>query len=280
MNIFILDKNLEDRNSLINIIKKENLGFILGEGSNILEEKSLILDTELDLLIWDPINNQDEYKVIEEIKAANKNFKFIVISNDTSKEIVEKSYKNGAEYYIYKPINDFEVKSIVSKVKKETREVEKLKEIRKTINDFLYISSNKESIDKWEKCLSSIILKLGIVGEKGTEDIVKIIKFVIDNKINISETSIREICSKLTSKPRNMEQRIRRAINVAMVNVANLGIEDYMNDIFVEYSNTLFNFQQIKKEMDYIRGKSKERGHINMKKFLSGIRVVCENYSN
>jgi len=53
-----------------------------------------------------------------------------------------------------------------------------------------------------------------------------------------------------------------------------------MNETFVEYSNTLFNFEQIKKEMDYIRGKSNIKGSINMKKFLSGLCILCEKYNN
>lgn len=73
---------------------------------------------------------------------------------------------------------------------------------------------------------------------------------------------------------------MRRAINVAMTNIASLGIEDYMNETFVEYSNTLFNFEQIKREMDYIRGKSYEKGSINMKKFISGVCTLCESFNN
>ncbi len=53
---------------------------------------------------------------------------------------------------------------------------------------------------------------------------------------------------------------MRRTIGMAMSNIANLGIEDYMNEIFVEFSNTLFNFEQVRREMEYIRGgKNKKR---------------------
>ena len=48
-------------------------------------------------------------------------------------------------------------------------------------------------------------------------------------------------------------------------------IEDYMNEIFTEYSNGLFNFEQVKIEMDFIRGKSQKRGKVNLKKFIDGI---------
>lgn len=50
-----------------------------------------------------------------------------------------------------------------------------------------------------------------------------------------------------------------------------LGIEDYMNDVFMEYSNGLYNFEQLKIEMDHIRGKGKSRGKVNLKKFIDGL---------
>ncbi len=75
-----------------------------------------------------------------------------------------------------------------------------------------------------------------------------------------------------------MEQRIRRTATIGMINLANLGIEDYMNEVFTEYSNGLYNFEQIKIEMDYIRGKSSKRGKVNLKKFIDGMVYYCNNY--
>lgn len=206
----------------------------------------------------------------------NNTTKFIMISNYTSKENVEKSYMSGVEYFIYKPINDLEVETIIRKVKYNMELEEKMNKIKQIFND---ISPNSEVITETEDCeqdINLILFKLGIIGEIGSEDLVKVIKFLMKSKVKINNTPLREICSKFTSNPKAMEQRMRRAINIAMTNIASLGIEDYMNETFVEYSNTLFNFEQIKREMDYIRGKSNEKGSINMKKFLSGIYILCE----
>ena len=59
-------------------------------------------------------------------------------------------------------------------------------------------------------------------------------------------------------------KRIRRTATAGMINLANIGIEDYMNETFVEYSNGLYNFEQLKTEMDFIRGKTKKRGKVNL----------------
>lgn len=83
--------------------------------------------------------------------------------------------------------------------------------------------------------------------------------------------TVKELCSLLSNNPKSMEQRVRRTVFTGMVNLANLGVEDYMNEIFTEYSNSLYNFEQVKKEMDFIRGKSKRRGKVNLKKFIEGM---------
>ena len=68
-----------------------------------------------------------------------------------------------------------------------------------------------------------------------------------------------------------IEQRIRRIIQSALENIASLGIEDYGNFKFEKYSTSLFDFKEVKREMDYIRMKYQYKGKINVKKFIEGL---------
>lgn len=278
MNIFIVDKIKKDRDVLKEIIEGEDLGFVVGECESIDMLLKEIKDIKIDLILFDLEDIKEEYHHIKEIKE-RYGIRFIRISDKTCKDIVEKSYRASIEYYIYKPINKYEINTMIKKIKKEIRDMERLKKIQNMISSFSSISTIEEDDDDFEKKLNYIILKLGIIGEKGSEDIIKILKFIHKNKVSINNTSIREVCARFTEKPKNMEQKIRRTINVAITNIANLGIEDYMNEVFIEYSNTLFNFEQVKKEMDYIRGKTDEKGSISMKKFISGMCMICETDS-
>lgn len=60
-----------------------------------------------------------------------------------------------------------------------------------------------------------------------------------------------------------------------MSNLASLGIEDYANDVFTEYAGTLFNFEQVRKEMNCIRGKSEEHGKVSVRRFLYALAALC-----
>ena len=68
-----------------------------------------------------------------------------------------------------------------------------------------------------------------------------------------------------------MEQRIRRTIQKALANLAALGQEDPYNTKFTEYGTLLFDFPQVRQEMKYLDGLSKERGKISIKKFVEGV---------
>lgn len=281
MKILIIDRNIDDINSLKRIIRTNDLGSIVGETNDPKEGLEEIKALLPDLLIMDLIYKEfDGFYIMEEIRRREIKTKFIVISNLSSKEMVEKAYKNGAKFFIHKPINDFEVETIIKKVRYEIELEEKMKKIQQIFNDITPNLGKMIKQDNREQDIKLILLKLGIMGEKGSEDILNILKYLIENKINMNDMSIREVCTRFTANPKTMEQKMRRTINIAMSNIASLGIEDYMNETFVEYASTLFNFEQVKHEMDYIRGKTKEKGSINMKKFISGIYILCENNDN
>ena len=60
------------------------------------------------------------------------------------------------------------------------------------------------------------------------------------------------------------------------VNLAHLGLEDYSNEIFVDYSSTLYNFEQVRREMDFIRGKTDKHGNVRIKQFLNALASYCQ----
>ncbi|RMC99638.1 hypothetical protein D9O40_11760, partial [Clostridium autoethanogenum] len=54
-------------------------------------------------------------------------------------------------------------------------------------------------------------------------------------------------------------------------------IEDYADDIFHTYANTLFDFTNVKAEMDYINHKRKIGGKVSINKFFEGLIFKCQD---
>lgn len=280
MKIFILDDDKNVIRILKKIIKDKELGIIVGkeyDGERGLEKIKLTIP---DIVLIDLLMpGKDGLSIVKELKKDYPSIEFIMISQVSSKNMVEKAYKDGVEYYIYKPINAIEVEAIIRKV------VERI-EINRTISKIQEMFNSKpkkeqENLEGFcEQCINNVLIKLGIMGEKGSEDIIGVCKYVIGNDINLSHMTIRELCSQFTDNPKSMEQRMRRTIGIGMSNIANLGLEDYMNEIFTEYSNSLFNFEQVRREMEYIRGKVERGGSVNIKRFLVRLISYCEYINN
>lgn len=281
MRIFILDDDANVIRILEKIIHDRSLGTVVGKAMDGKEGYEKIESLKPDLILIDLLMpGEDGISIVRKLKSVYSNMEFIMISQVSSKDMVEKAYKHGVEYYIYKPINALEVETIIKKVKERMQIDKTLMKIQELFSDKEVSIENRDEKDSCEQCIKNILKKLGIMGEKGSYDIIKVCEYIINNNIDISNMTIRNLCNNFSENPKSMEQRMRRTIAVAMSNIASLGIEDYMNDIFVEYSSSLFNFEQVKKEMDFIRGKNQRGGSVNTKKFIAGLITHCENKNN
>jgi two-component system response regulator YcbB len=280
MKFFILDDDINVIHILKRIIEDKELGIIVGEERDGIRGIEKIKAVVPDIVLIDLLMpGMDGLNVVKKLKEEYDDIEFIMISQVSSKSMVEKAYRYGVEYFIYKPINAIEVEAIIRKV------VERI-QINRTISNMQKIFVNKsgnkpmKSEQSYEHYISSVLTELGIIGEKGSQDIINVVKYAIKNRINLSQATLRDILTNLTDNPKSMEQRIRRAINMALTNIASLGIEDYMNYTFTEYSNTLFNFEQVRAEMEFIRGNADKGGSTNIKKFLIGLITYCESQNN
>lgn len=135
---------------------------------------------------------------------------------------------------------------------------------------------NSRESSSYSKKLRYILNRIGMSGEKGCSDILKICDYLHRERIPVSQMSVAQLCEAVSDSPKNMEQRVRRAIAAGMANVAHMGIEDFMNETFTTYSSTLFSFEEIRTEMDYIRGKRTDGGKVSIKKFIDGLMLEAD----
>lgn len=276
MKIFIVEDDVNIIKILERIISDRNLGNLIGYADEGLEGTKQIQMLKPDLVLVDLLMpGKDGISLVNEVKTMYPEIQFIMISQVSSKDMIGKAYQNGVEYFINKPVNAVEVENVIKKVTERLEMNRTLKEIQKLFNKKIVVNNIEEN-DTHIQRIKRVMQKIGIMGEVGSQDIIDVVHFLLDSNKSMSDFTIKELCARFTDNPKSMEQRIRRTATAGMINIANLGIEDYMNEIFIEFSTGLYNFEQIKKEMDYIRGKSKLRGKINLKKFIDGMVFYCE----
>ncbi len=272
MKIYIV----EDDGNIVRILEKiimdKNLGSVAGSANDGIIGLQEIEVLKPDIVLVDLLMpGKDGISLVREAKTIHPDIQYIMISQVSSKDMISKAYQSGVEYYISKPIDAIEVQTVINKVKEKINMNKKLVQIQSLFTGESK-DTNKNQVDMDNMSgIKRVMQRIGIIGETGSQDIMDVVKYLIDTNQTMANFTIKEICSRFTDNPKTMEQRIRRTATIGMINLANIGIEDYMNEIFTEYSNGLYNFEQLKIEMDFIRGKSKKRGKVNIKKFIDGI---------
>ncbi len=272
MKIFLVDDSESIIRILEKIIEDKELGEVIGKATNGIDAIDDIKLLRPDIVLVDLLMpGKDGISMVKEIKSVNSGIHYIMISQVSSKDMISKAYQSGIEFYISKPIDAIEVETVLRKVIERIEMNKKLEKIQSifagNLNNLVISKPEEDNLAGIKK----VMQRMGILGETGSQDIIAAVEYLINNNLSMSEITVNELCSKFSDNPKTMEQRIRRTATAGMINLANIGIEDYMNEIFVEYSNGLYNFEQLKIEMDFIRGKSKKRGKVNLKKFLEGI---------
>lgn len=276
MKFYLVDDDLMVIKILENIIEEQKLGDVIGYSTDSMECVNEILIKKPDIVLVDMLMPQkDGSMLVGEIKSKNAEIKFIMISQITTKNLISKAYSAGIEFFINKPINKIEVTNVVQKLMDTINMEKKFKIIEE-----MFVTAQSQSGGQQKDQLYNVrhvFSKLGIMGEKGSEDVIKICEYMMRNNIRSFDFKVRDICEKLSDNPKAMEQRLRRAINKGLINIANVGIEDYMNDTFMRYSNSIYDFENVKAEMDFIRGKRKSGGKISVKRFIDNLILMSED---
>ena len=319
MGIYIIEDDETMIEILEDLIEDQELGEVLGSSVDAKEALREVPEIAPDIVLVDFLMpGMDGAQLVRELTDAGCRAKFIMVSQVSSKDMIGKAYDAGIEFFISKPINLIEVRSVLNTVTqqiKNERTVEQLRNLfmteigsgtpkkaqrseeKKSGHAEDALSGNRPAApenhengvpagtapvaqDSAEEAfirrLEQILVKLGMAGEKGSADITSVCRYLYRNGKSMRRENVRNICGELSDAPKSMEQRMRRAVQTGLTNLAHLGIEDFMNDTFTDYSSTLFLFEEVRAEMDYVRGKRPYGGKVSLKKFIESLMLQAE----
>jgi two-component system response regulator YcbB len=297
MNYFIIDDDPAIRAMLSEIIEDKDLGNVVGEAEDgSLVDNDLLTLKKAEVILIDllmPIRDG-----IETVRSLADGFKgkFVMISQVEAKELIGEAYSLGVDYYITKPLNQLEITGILKKVNKQVLLEQSIRGIQETLNLFtghpqspFVSSSHKKNIKEVGR---SLISDLGMIGESGTEDLLKILGYLQNEKQRLGSVytfpSLKEIFAGIATEKlgeqaneaeiqkemKASEQRVRRALYQALIHIASLGLTDYTNPKFEAYSSTFFDFSEVRKKMLQLEDKNEKvsnQSRINMKKFIQAL---------
>ena len=283
MKFYFVDDDKNIRTILKILVTERNLGECCGSSGNGDDALEDVAALHPDIIIVDLLMpDMDGISFVEKARKISPESACIMLSQVASKDLIAKAYESGIEFFIQKPLNAIEVESVIRNVLKTLSmhrtigKVQSLFETEFSENGRQSDNPSPQS-ENFQSRLTNVLQKLGIIGELGSKDIITLITWLHDRSEPLEQQTLGRLLSQFSENPKSVEQRIRRAASTGLVNLAHLGLEDYSNDVFTEFSNTLYNFEQVRREMDYIRRKSDKHGNVMIRSFLNALLSYCEN---
>lgn len=279
MKYYIVDDDIGAVKTLANILKARGIGDVLGYSTDPEEAIGEIRSDKPDIVLVDLLmSGMDGITLVSKVRETSPDISFVMISKVTDKDMIGNAYNAGVQFFINKPINVIEVEKVLSTV----ADHRKMKSIMNNIHD-MFGSGQSQPVQQPQpkdnlKEINILLGMLGMIGEKGTADIQNICEYMITNDKGYDRESLESAAAKAGDSPKNIEQRVRRAIKKGLTNVANAGLDDYAGEVFAVYANYVFDFKNIKDEMDYVKGKAAYGGRVNIAKFVEGL-ILYKNYS-
>lgn len=282
---YIVDDDKTVRKILERIIADQDLGTLIGQAEDgtaaLREIRALTPDIVLIDLLLPGI---DGISLVRNLKPDCPLTCFVMLSQVADKDMVGKAYQAGVHFFINKPINMIEVVSVIGQVRERMTMKNILESLRVTIGGIAAPgerSAGRSDEEGRRRQIRSTLAKLGILGESGSEDIVGMCLLLLQRSHGVSvPRKMNELYALIAKKcaeqgmPVNaasVEQRVRRAVMKALNNTANLGLEDYCNEFFVAFGSSFFEFTEVRRQMNYLRGSSDAQGKISVKKFIEGL---------
>lgn len=288
MRYFIVDDDPACRRMLEQVIKDEGLGYVAGEAGNGVKALAPILSTQPDVVLIDFLMPElDGIETMEQLKKQGFQGQFIMISQIENKEMVGEAYVKGVEFFIHKPINRVEVRSILVKTKENFQLQQSLQTIRDSLANIgatIELPKRKSVSD----IVQTILNDMGIIGEAGSDDIVAIMEILMNRQDRPPQLpplkDLYELAARamqnvdVVKESKAIEQRIRRTIGAAVNNLASMGVVDYTSQQFEYYAPRYFDFQDIRLRMKQIEEDlpTPTRVKINIKKFLQVLYIETE----
>lgn len=295
MRFFLIEDDAVVRKMLEKIIHESGLGEVVGQaedGLHVSIDQLYGVDVVLiDLLM----PGLDGIQTIKKLRAQGFTGPFVMISQVENKEMIGQAYLHGIDTYIHKPINRYEVVSVLKRVADYLSVASSLDSIRRLVqtleNTKQPTATNHEPT--LEQKARQLLLVLGIAGEAGTADLLAIIRWLFDQEQQgrsihdlppLKELYAQTLQRVYKEEPliqkeiRAMEQRIRRMVLQAFTHLSSLGLADYTNPTFEHFAPRLFDFEEIRLRMQELEaGEKATKCRINVKKFLTAFYMEIKN---
>lgn len=214
----------------------------------------------------------DGLALLRRLKQANILPRVIMTANTPSESVITAAYQNGCDFFIHHQLNSEEIahiSKIISTTLQLLSNMRVISELSGSLNNPYgrQQTTHRQQIDH----VTDTLRFLGIASEKGYDDIMKIIRLMVDKDMSFDQIDLEESFGISSREKKVIYQRIRRTLHIGIVNLATMCIDYPDNEMLLDYANNLFEYQNIHVEMQHQNSKELERGQISLQHFFDGL---------
>ncbi|MCI1553131.1 MAG: response regulator [Levilactobacillus sp.] len=273
MNFYIVDDDPSIPMILRQILEKNPDNTVVGIAHDAKKALADIMLMDVDIVLADLLMpGISGIELVKKLKALKPALRAIMISQVKDSDLRAEAYEAGIEFFIDKPINVIEVKTVVEKVAQSVQMATKLNNIQSLVGGGAVATAPvvDQKQQQKEKILS-ILRFLGITSEAGSSDILAVAQIMLDQNLSFREIDFNAAYHIDDREKKIMFQRIRRAIKTGLTNLANISLDGMGDEIVVEYANTLYEYKNVRSEMLLLEGTRTTGGKTSLKRFFDGL---------
>jgi len=273
MNFYIVDDDPSIPMILRQILEKNPDNTVVGIAHDAKKALSDIMIMDVNIVLADLLMpGISGIDLIKQLKDLKPDLRSIMISQVKDSDLRAQAYEAGIEFFIDKPINVIEVKTVVEKVAQSVQMATKLNNIQSLVGGGAVTAAPVVDQHQHQKeKILSILRFLGITSEAGSSDILAIAQVMLDQNISFRDIDFNATYHIDDREKKIMFQRIRRAIKTGLTNLANISLDGMGDEIVVEYANTLYEYKNVRSEMLLLEGTRTTGGKTSLKRFFDGL---------
>ncbi|ADQ61744.1 response regulator [Lactobacillus delbrueckii subsp. lactis] len=272
MHFYITNKNTKNLQLISDALERNFANIVVGRSTDAQRTFDDLRQLRVDVLVVDyDLAPFDGLTLLRRLKQANILPRVIMTANTPSESLITAAYQNGCDFFIHHQLNSEEIahiSKIISTTLQLLSNMRVISELSGSLNNpYGRQRTSHRQIDH----VTDTLRFLGIASEKGYDDIMKIIRLMVDKDMSFDQIDLEESFGISSREKKVIYQRIRRTLHIGIVNLATMCIDYPDNEMLLDYANNLFEYQNIHVEMQHQNGKELEQGQISLQHFFDGL---------
>lgn len=273
MNFYLLENHQQNQSMLRDLIEADFANNLVGLTADPEVAYGDLLQLRVDVMILPTtIAGETAVDLIHRLVQAHSQPHFIVTGPPQDPAAKSALYQAGADFLLPTPLNLDEVRRVlhlVAELGHLTNQVTMIYELAAHSHAPYQRpqSAQRHQMDR----VNSILRFLGIAAETGSEDIRKVIRLMVDQKLNFATVDFARDLHLTDHEKKITYQRIRRALRMGIANLATMCTDYPENEILLEYANNLFEYQNVHVEIQRLHNEKVRRGQVSIQHFFDGL---------